>query len=697
MPPLPPLCITLLFHPKSEHGRDVAFRLFSKLVAPPLSGGLRLPVYFGPDLGDDMPPAAPPCSQRGQRSITVILADKRMARQVGDGTGGAWRAYIEEMLAAQDAAGGAHVALPVALDNAAFGLGKVRRFLHAVQGQDLPEEAARERQLSEISLHVGALGLQLLKGDVSPDVAPGEAKAPITLFISHAKADLAKDKDDPAHHTMRVLTTLPIEHWFDSANIPVGGSLEDAISEGVADASVVVAFHTDQYGSRPWCRREVLEAKKVGAQFLLVDALQDQVPRHFPYLGNVPIVHWNDFLPDISARRVVDSAVLEALREKYNSMLLRDLCESEDVVLSAPPEALTLAHHSEEAVFLYPDPPLDNEEIDLLKRLRPNATFVTPLYRLVEEYNHVEDVPVAVSISTSNDLARYGLSESHVRTLTDEIHLYLLLAGVRVAYGGMLQGGVQDPDNFTLRLFELVRGYAQLGARLGEGGVRKILNIPPWPLHKAYGDAELDLFETMADLDKGPEPELPWDWDEVFPPVSAGWRFEAKTSQQRYAWARGLTSMREYITQETSAKIVIGGNLRSFQGVVPGVVEECWMSLRIGAPLYLVGAFGGCALAVIDQLQLGDRPEFKPGYAEAYVPSYTDTVAWYAKHGVQFTSMVEMGQRIFERGKMGLAAALNNGLDDDENRELTTVADPMRVAALILRGLANLTAGATNI
>lgn len=52
----------------------------------------------------------------------------------------------------------------------------------------------------------------------------------------------------------------------------------------------MLAFHTDQYSSRPWCRREVLEAKRLGAHILIVDALEAGDPRSFPYGGNVPII-----------------------------------------------------------------------------------------------------------------------------------------------------------------------------------------------------------------------------------------------------------------------------------------------------------------------------------------------------------------------------------------------------------------------
>jgi len=104
-----------------------------------------------------------------------------------------------------------------------------------------------------------------------------------------------------------------------------------------------------------------------------------------------------------------------------------------------------------------------------------------------------------VSISESGDSRSYGLSDTHFATLSDEIHLYLLLSGLRIAYGGALAGNFAQGANFTLRLFELVRGYSKLAEGVGApqlGGA--ILNIAPWPLRLNYGDAEWRLCVVLS-------------------------------------------------------------------------------------------------------------------------------------------------------------------------------------------------------
>jgi hypothetical protein len=697
MTTLPPLHIHLLAHPKSESAKEVAQRLMGRFVEPPASGGLRIPVFFTPEKGDDFPPRLGDREGielgRAQHTTIVVLADARMARTVEGGTGGAWRDFISDAVAMAPLGASAHHVLPIALDVGAFGLADQRHFLGLALNPNLPVQEAEERRLAEISLHIAARGIQLLESGKIAELAPDQIKAPVRLFISHAKADLKADRSDPAHQVLNELTTLPIQGWFDAGQIAPGQEFERAITAGLEDCTVMLAFCTDAYGSRPWCRRELLDAKRLGAHVLLIDALSEGEPRRFPYLGNMPTIRWQFRDPAVDARRVVDRAVLEALRFKHNRAQLQTIAVADEIVLPAPPEAVTLAYAVSDSAtpttFIYPDPPLGREEIDVLEKLRPNARFVTPLGRFGSSPLSRKSPKIAVAISNSNDPERYGLSLEHQRTLADEIHLYLLAAGVRIAYGGALHGDFSVASNFTVRLFELVRGYARLAP--GNGfRVHLIENQPPWPLYLEYGDAEWNLFGNEATCKKGPRPELPWSDEEIFPPTGAGGRLRPTKPEQRYAWARGLSAMRAQITEDSQARLVIGGDLRNFQGVVPGVVEEAWRSLYEKRPLYLVGGFGGAARAVSDQLMGIDRSEFTDADARTHVPQYQEVIDCYGKYGGSFVPMDRMGTDVIARRTGGLAAALNNGLSDAENEELIQTIEPTRIAELVLTGLSRI-------
>ena len=696
METLPPLHIHLLAHPQSPVANQLATALLHRFVEPPASGGLRIPVFFTPDRGDDLPPTLSSEDlnlDAAQHTIVVILADDRMMRTVPAGTGAAWRNFTQKAVEQTPLDASGHHVLPIALDQIGFEVGGRIHVLPAMLQEGMSAQSAADRRLAEISFHVAARAIQLLEHGRVPAIAPNRMQAPVSIFLSHAKADLDKDKRDPLHYVRAAGSDLPIEQWYDAREIAPSQQFADAISAGVRDCSIMLAFYTDHYSSRPWCRREVLDAKRLGAHILIIDALESGETRSFPYSGNVPVIRWRDSEPEVDARRVIDRAVLEALRFKHNRAMLQNNAAPGERVLPTAPEALTLANEGSDInaaqTFLYPDPPLGREELEVLQQLRPHAHFVTPLTKLAAQprSDHIETI--CVSISESDDIRRYGLSKDHFLTLTDEIHLYLLLAGLKIAYGGALKGNFSDASNFTLRLFELVRTYSKLAEGVNAKPLKgAILNVAPWPLWLSYGENEWKLFSgDIAKYEQSPRPSLPWTEDELFPVAEGNRALSSDTAQRRYAWARGLTAMREQITAQSQARLVIGGKLAGFSGLVPGVVEEAWFSITQKKPLYLAGGFGGAARALCDLILGVEREELSDAWATEKIKDYDAAVAFYHPHGGEFRSAQQMQADIVALTNAGLAAALNNGLDEIENRELLRCTDAQRIAQLVLRGL----------
>jgi hypothetical protein len=703
MATLAPLHLYLLAHPKSESANKLATILMRRFVEPPASGGLRIPVFFTPDRGDDLPPELN-ILEAAQHTLVVVLADARMLQTVPTGTGDAWIDFVQRAIAMAPLDDSAHHILPVALEPEGFQLSGSQHVLPATLSEEGDPAEALERQIAEISFHIGARAIQLLDQGKVAASAPEVMKAPVTIFLSHAKADLdRKSHDDPVRHTREFLNELPVDQWWDAQKIAPGQDFADAIVAGIRDSSIMLAFQTDHYSSRPWCRREVLAAKQRGVHILVIDAIQTGEPRSFPYVGNVPTIRWS-FAKDhrVDAQRVIDRAVLEALRFKHNRAVLQLLAAPEETVLSAAPEALTLANEYGEVdqpkLFLYPDPPLGREELKVLHDLRPKASFITPLTKLAREAGSARPATITVSISASDDVRRYGLSAEHFDTLSDEIHLYLLLAGLKIAYGGALKGSFSGASNFTLRLFELVRAYSKLADGLDVTPLKKaIINVAPWPLYLDYGQPEWKLFngtDALAEYRPAPRPDLAAGEDDLFPPQDDKTKSRVfgveDTPLRRVAWAKGLTAMRKAITEESQARLVIGGALNKFAGLVPGVVEETWMSLQAAHPVFIVGGFGGAARAVTDRLMGIDRPEFSDDWIRQKVPAYESAIALYEKHGGQLRSLKQIGADIVLLGKNGLAKTLNNGLSEEENRELVTCTDPQRIAGLVLTGISKL-------
>lgn len=696
----PPLHIYLLAHPKSEVANTLAASLMQHFVSPPASGGLRIPIFFTPDIGTDLPPELD--GEYGlnlnaaQHSLVVVLADERMVRTVHNGTGNAWIDFVGQALELTPLNESPHHVLPIALEQEGFFVSDNHHILPAILVAAMQTNEALNRRLADISFHIAARAIQLLVNGKVPAIAPNRMQAPVSIFLSHAKVDLVVNQQDPVRKTRAVLNELPVATWYDASEIASSQGFADAISAGIRDCSIMLAFQTDQYSARSWCRREVLEAKRLGAHLLIVDALQSGEARSFPYIGNVPTVRWQYGNPEVDARLVVDRAVLEALRFTHNRAILEREGEPDEVILPAAPEALTLAYECNntdtEKTFLYPDPPLGREELEVLQQLRPKAHFLTPLTKVARLVLPEHITTISISISESDDLLCYGLSQKHFETLTDEIHLYLLLAGLKVVYGGALKGDFSQASNFTLRLFELVRTYSKLAEGVQAAPLKKaILNVAPWPLWLGYGENEWKLFSgNIARYEQGSRPELPWSDDDIFPSTVSDRPLRSDTPQRRYAWARGLSAMREQVTTQSQAKLVIGGKLASFAGIVPGVVEEAWLSLAHNKPLYLVGGFGGAARAVSD-LTLGiERPEFTDVWERKFLTDHDKVHALYKQYGGDALTMERMGADIKLRVGNGLAQALNNGLNDADNQELMLCTDAQRIAKLVLTGLGQL-------
>ena len=171
--------------------------------------------------------------------------------------------------------------------------------------------------------------------------------------------------------------------------------------------------------------------------------------------------------------------------------------------------------------------------------------------------------------------------------------------------------------------------------------------------------------------------------------------------------------MRRKTTFQTQARIVIGGKLQGFSGLYPGVVEEAWWSVTAKRPLFIAGLFGGAAQAVIDVLQGRDRPEISNPVSGPKAISPESVLQMAGERGLRVIGTEEplpkpadtagylihpqrMASDLKSAGTEGLAAALNNGLTDEENQELFVCCEPEQIVRLILTGLKNLALAAAS-
>jgi hypothetical protein len=263
---------------------------------------------------------------------------------------------------------------------------------------------------------------------------------------------------------------------------------------------------------------------------------------------------------------------------------------------------------------------------------------------------------VAISISESPDMSVLGLGPEHLVDAMAEVARHLLAMGARLMYGGDLR-----PGGFTEVLFELVARYRR-DADLGDERVG-VANFLAWPVHLSFTPEEIrrlsDGLNGVADV--------------IF--LSADGKLISTADRQRLParepspdeWVSGLTAMRDVMTKRSDARVVLGGKVSDFKGIMPGVAEEALTTINAGKPLYLLGGFGGCARDIAEDLGLTKMRS-------------------------------QMRNPWLGRGAFATLTAenLRNGLNMEENTILATTQHVDQAITLVLRGLLRSKAGGTS-
>lgn len=663
-----PLLVQFEFHPASTEAAATAEYLHAVINDDPAVPGLRIPTSFTPDDYSFMPPE-PRLSEEADRVLVVLLADDQLAALARAGTRGGitWGDYAVKLRQLCDASPN-HRLLPVGLGKFAWPVDTRLNDLNFLRAFDEPDEEQRKKLVARRMLH---LLIRRLRPHATDEDSP-----PVTIFLSHAKIDVGRHPGVVNSLLDYLNAKHPEKTWFDSGDIASGSRFAKAIEEGVTD-SALLAVVTDAYSSRSWCRREVLFAKRHQRPFVIVDALQEREIRRFPYAGNAPVLRWRD-----EPRDVVDSLLRETLRHAYAEEMLRQRARPGDDILPSGPELVTVVHRDKAKPVLYPDPPLGTEELAVLSLT--GVTVETPLERHAKAHDlRARQLLVALSISEAEDLPRFGLRRPHLDDVLLEISRYLLVAGVRLAYGGHLGSA-----GYTVRLANLLYDpiIEQLRGEPAPGAAQpaELVSYLAWPTSSTAADVarlgalvEVRHCARPAGLDEtvdlafvaAPSTEIPVD-----------------SPMHRFAWARGLTIMRQQQTDDLAARVVVGGRLgpagEGYRGKMPGVLEEALLAIRAERPVYLVGAFGGCGRLVFDALEGVSRPELQWDH-QRVVPHSEDLRTLYQERGEAWDEYEAIAAELKSRGLAGL----KNGLSEEENRELATTRSAERIVELVLHGL----------
>ena len=671
----PRLILRLIWHAEFAGGQELARHVYSRLCRDaerPASRGLGIPVYFhnGLSPADARLPDAIELAD-AESTVVIALLDTNVRADLE------WTESLRNIDDGIAQSGKRHLFVPVACESNVL---KVVRKTNCIRLDKVDAKEQPEKLVATLTHELARLLLSKNREVRTENFGSlDRSYAPVKLFLSHSKHGgdgaviAAEIRDYGRQH-------LPIATFYDSNDIAAGHDFEQEIKANVADSAMVV-IHTDTYSDRPWCRKEVLSAKQYGCPVLVVHAVTSGEDRLFPYLGNAPTVRW-DGDSDHRCEIVIHAALREVLRDVYflehvETLKKAGLLPESCIEIGTAPEMLTYRNllkankcdRAKHSVLLYPDPPLGDEEIEVLEDLNPaNVTFTTPTGSAISAESAHGAVPlkgavIGVSISNSPDLAELGMAKEHLEDAMVECARHVLAQGGSLAYGGDLR-----PGGFTTVLFELLRSHNRAGSE------ERIYNFLAWPIH-----LRLDAAVWHEYLDEAR-------FHHVRPPADLGideaMYIAPDDATGRYVWARSLTAMREEMNARIAARVLLGGQVTGFKGKYPGLFEEAVLALRSDRPLYLIGGFGGCTRMLADALEGKPTPAFTEAF-QLKDPVYGALIERYASDG---NTPIDYGAELEFLRATGIAG-LKNGLSDEENRVLFTSRNLPEIMYLLLKGL----------
>lgn len=259
---------------------------------------------------------------------------------------------------------------------------------------------------------------------------------------------------------------------------------------------------------------------------------------------------------------------------------------------------------------------------------------------------------LGISISDSPDLARLGLTETHIRMALGEVAQATLIAKGRLSYGGHLRD-----DGYTAFLVHECEKY---GSR-----DRPFTGHIPWPVHRRLTVDQINAHRKAIGL-YGSYVFLDPDGQPIEDPTTD--RDSGVQEVGDRETADSLTAARHHLTASCDARLVLGGQRTGYQGHMPGVVEETILAIRAGQPVFVAGGFGGAAGDIARVLGLD--PENWLG-----LPDGTDR-----------PDLRELASTIEESGW----SPVENGLSVEQNQQLAVSYRASEVASMVIHGLTNL-------
>lgn len=635
-----PLAIVVAYDMQFTEGLSIyedLYHLLCRNANEPLVDGLDIPVYFQTNQEDgniyDVRKAI-----NADKVVVLLLVDLCMFNS------SAWANYINELV--NDEKNGVVKVLPVALCQYAFGIN---------------HELGKQQYIRLKNFNIRDCWKEFLirfYDDLIRTLCKSEEK--LQIFISHTKKDedrMGIEKANELKAYLRADTKL--NSFYDANDILDGYSFGDQITENLKK-SLLIILETSTYSDREWCRIEAIVGKENYVPTVVVSLFNGMIPRTFPYLGNTPKIRF-----DANWDEVICLLLRTALDKYYEERYLENFSHANSKVIPMMPEFINIGKVDGVNQILYPEPPLGNEELEVVKRQFPTITFNTPS-QIFAASRFLEGKNVAISISESPDSSSLGIGKAMFEDLSVELARHLLVSGAHLVYGGDLR-----PGGFT----ELFKDLAyQYGIYEKDKTLKNYFtNYLAWPIYIGMTPAtQAEYKSCRVHCQKAAIPD-------TIPVALRDLMVPPTTVENMYYWAESLRAMRQEMESHIDARIILGGRITGFKGYMPGLYEEATYAAKANHPLFLLGGFGGASARLI-QLIKGETSS-EELFAECCSNhSYQDFVSYLdkEKEEINFKALDVFSNNM---------DVLKNGLSKEDNERLFVTTNVTEIIALVLKGL----------
>ena len=648
-----PLATYVLYHSEYSEGEkafDVIYQLLCRDINRPLTDGIDIPVFLR--TGKDGEEILPIEFDKSKKTAVVILIDENMFCSK------VWRDYIDNLAVDAKKINEAKKSddikiYEIGLCQYAFEISSKTEMLQAIKLDNY-------RFMDNVDLIQTRLLESLYRLLTHPEKK-------IKLFISHAKKDCLSEARKLRDY---LNSSTKLSTFFDENDILDGNDFAKEIKNNL-ESSLLVVMNSDVYSDREWCRNELLIAKREDVPTVVVNCVKKRVKRTFPYIGNCPMVQYNDDWTEMILVLLKTALNQEYQKQLLNAIKIKTKSAGIDGIIPHNPELFTFLNiKKNDKIILYPEPPLGREEQAVLTGVNDKVSFVTPTEALANSIGNLYGKKIAFSVSESDDMQKYGCGKAMLKDVVLELSRYILKAGGNLVYGGDLrkEGFTEAFENFSY----------QYGAQeKADNQVKYFTNYFAWPNYLIISKIDqAELIHCRVEPKFVDAPDDVVDASKFLPPVG---------NKNLTIWAHSLTKMREEMESNVDARIIIGGRLSGFKGKYAGIIEEFITAAQHKHPIYLIGGFGGAAKAIVDLRENNDAIEKKDvdllKLAEAK-PYYSDFVSYYNANNIDQIDYHSIEDFIIDY-------KFNNGLSSKENEVLFHSTNIMEIVSFVLKGLNN--------